>query len=415
MNLSQGDIIHLQNHEACQQLIRARVMGVVKAYATGFYLHGEGGIGKSFEVITTLEHAKANFKLINSRVSGRALFDLLAENPDVIFVIEDAEFMTKDKNALGVLRSALWGQGNGPRLITWTVHREQLKCWFTGGIILIGNRPLEDIPELRAVKTRIPSLLLQPTNNELAALMRSTALRGFQHGDHVLSPEMCWEVCEYVITKSLAANRNLDMRLLHNTFMDCAQWRQDHSAIHWHDLLESRLKERVVVVAESRETRAGRIKREQEIAHELSTMTISRKAQARLWEERTGKSSRAYYRRLTEITSAATAGGTSEPAVGRTDDIAVQEPPESVTLTSVLVSQAKEHEPVTPVKVSVESVTPEPVTPTTVLVTVANPPALEADESPAVSANDVIPMNGKSLTPPVETPAPKRRTPKKSR
>jgi hypothetical protein len=110
-------------------------------------------------------------------------------------------------------------------------------------------------------------------------------------------------VCERVIARTLASNRNLDMRLLVNTFMDRAQWHHDDSTTHWHDLLESRLKERVIV-SETHECRASRIKRDQDIAIELSKMKILRKERERLWMERTGKSVRAYYRRIKDIKSA---------------------------------------------------------------------------------------------------------------
>jgi hypothetical protein len=36
------------------------------------------------------------------------------------------------------------------------------------------------VPELRAIQTRIPTLQLTATNQELAALMRSVSQQGFQ-------------------------------------------------------------------------------------------------------------------------------------------------------------------------------------------------------------------------------------------
>jgi hypothetical protein len=319
MELSAQDTTCLQQLEGKLQLIRDCAVGVAQGYATGFHLYGEGGVGKSFTVLSALDAQKANYTLVNSRLSGRAFFDLLAGGPDAVYVLEDVESLTRDKNALGVLRSALWGQGAGPRLVTWTVHKAKLECWFRGGIILIGNRPLEDVPELRAVGTRIASLHLQPTSQEMAALMRSVALRGFRHDKGTMPPAACMEVCEHVIARSRACNHNLNMRLLVNTLMDRLQWECDDTATHWHDLLESRLQQKVVV-AENGESRTNRLTREREVARELSALKISHAERERLWREQTGRSGRAYYRRLAEAAPTLTPDPSSadqhEPVAG---------------------------------------------------------------------------------------------------
>jgi hypothetical protein len=60
----------------------------------------------------------------------------------------------RDWGARDVLRSTLWGQrrdsGKGPmeRTVTWSSWSMEHYFVFTGGIIMIGNRPLGDLPEL---------------------------------------------------------------------------------------------------------------------------------------------------------------------------------------------------------------------------------------------------------------------------
>lgn len=53
--LSIEDQGYLDTYECRLQLVRDRVGAVAAGYSTGFYLHGEGGLGKSFVVLRELE------------------------------------------------------------------------------------------------------------------------------------------------------------------------------------------------------------------------------------------------------------------------------------------------------------------------------------------------------------------------
>jgi hypothetical protein len=208
-SLSAEDQGHLAALERKFQLIRDRTTGVVKGFSTGFYLYGAGGVGKSYAVLDTLRKLQANFKVFNSRITARGLFDSLEHLPDAVHVVEDTEQITRDGSAQGVLRSALWGQrgaGNsGPmvRKVTWNAHNAGGSFIFTGGIIMTANRPLQALPELNAVRTRIVVMQLEASDLELRALMRGVARRGYEHGGRVLDAAKCTQVCEYLIEHSL--------------------------------------------------------------------------------------------------------------------------------------------------------------------------------------------------------------------
>lgn len=103
--LSAADARSLAELEKKMQLVRDRVTGVALGYTTGFVLDGPGGVSKSFTVLQTLQQLQANFRVSNSRMTGRGLFDTLAMYPDCVHVIEDVESMMNDKMAVGVLRS----------------------------------------------------------------------------------------------------------------------------------------------------------------------------------------------------------------------------------------------------------------------------------------------------------------------
>jgi hypothetical protein len=226
-------------------------------------------------------------------------------------VLEDMEGLVHDRAAQGVLRSALWGQrsgGSGPqeRLVTWTTHRAEHSFLFTGGVILISNRPLADLPELRAMRTRISCLHLQPSEQQLRALMRQVSLLGFAHAGRRLEPADCLLVCEYVIAESLAMRRPLDMRALVNAFGDYLQWEEGDAGCHWQDLVAARLKERVVAFRSEVAVggRAQRKARERELARQIAERTPDRNERYRLWREQTDKSEQSLYRRLGEVEAA---------------------------------------------------------------------------------------------------------------
>jgi hypothetical protein len=309
--LSPADQRYLAQYEQKLQLVRDRTEAVARGYSTGFFLHGAGGMSKSYTVLRTLKAMQADFKLYNSRMTGRGLYNAVEKFPDSIHVLEDMEQIMHDKGAQGVLRSALWGQrrdgdrGPAERLVTWSTYKMEHSFVFTGGVIMISNRPMADMPELQAVKTRITVMHLHASDSEVRALMRAVALRGYEHEGRTLDPADCLKVCEYLIEQSLSLHRSLDMRLLITSFCDYLQWEEGDACCHWRDLVGARVRERPThFVAEvSGATRAERKRQEQDIAREIMEATSDREERRRLWEQRTGKSEKALYRRMAEARS----------------------------------------------------------------------------------------------------------------
>ena len=243
--LAPANDLYLQSYEDKLTLIRDYVRGVVLKFATGFFLCGNGGISKSHTVLSELEKLGADYKLFNSRMSGRGLFQALGEYPNTTHILEDMERVVTDKDAQGVLRSALWSQrgedGKLKRVVTWATARGVESIVFSGGIVMLSNRPLDDLPELRAIRTRISHLHLDVSDQEIGALMRRIACQGFQHGEQTMSADECQMVCEYLITESQTKLAHLDLRLLDNSFRDYLLWKAGHSASHWQTLVATRL------------------------------------------------------------------------------------------------------------------------------------------------------------------------------
>jgi hypothetical protein len=244
--LSPEDQHHLDQYQGKLQLVKDYTRGVALGYSNGFFLFGLGGISKSFTVLGELERLGVAYRLFNSRMSGRGLFDSLSKYHDAIHVLEDMERVMGDKDAQGVLRSATWSQrskeeGRQKRVVTWATGKGVESFTFSGGIIMLSNRPLDDLPELAAIRTRISHLHLVVTDSEIAALMRKLSAAGFQHDKKTMTPEECRDVCEFLIAQSKNRQCRLDMRMLDNSNRDYLQWREGSSTSDWATLVSARL------------------------------------------------------------------------------------------------------------------------------------------------------------------------------
>lgn len=307
--LSKQDQRHVNELEKKFQVVRDRTAAVAAGQETGFYLYGTGGCGKSHTVLGELNERGVPYKLWNSRMTDRGLYNALEKFPDAVHVLEDMEQLFRGSGARGVLRSALWSQSQrqddspSERLVTWTTHEMEHSFIFTGGLIFTANRPFPDVPELQAVKTRIAYMQLSVSDNEIIAMMRKISLGGFQSGPDFIQPEECMEVCDHVIDECMGLNRVLDLRMFINSLSDYAQWRECQSGCHWRDLVSARIKERPtrIIEAKSASDRNKQKSDELQLAAELRDTIEDWQERVQVWKEKTGKSKATLYRRLEQL------------------------------------------------------------------------------------------------------------------
>jgi hypothetical protein len=294
---------HLASLEVKYQAIRDRTTLCAEGFGNGAYIWGEGGIGKSFAVIERLRDLRKPYILHNTRLSSPAFFQTLEKHPKEVHVAEDIENIFTERTTMNLLRSALWGQkdktGKQQRIITYGVYPAERIIEFEGQIIFTGNRPLLDIPELRALATRIPTVHLAVTRPEVLALMKKIALEGYRSDKGELTAEMCSEVLEFLIAE-YPPDRMFDVRILIRCFDDRLGVMRLGKAISssWKELVRSQLSGKI----EPAVTRQDKIGRETAIALELSKLNLTKKKLGEEWEERTGrKTLDSYYRRLRKV------------------------------------------------------------------------------------------------------------------
>jgi hypothetical protein len=111
-------------------------------------------------------------------------------------------------------------------------------------------------------------------------------------------------VAHFVITELLRRGRRFDLRLfLDKALPDYQQWKDGEAESDWMDLVAASIEEHLAAVRhlDSHQSRAGRKEAEQTIAREIVREHATREDRVRAWAQGTGKSERAFYRRLAEI------------------------------------------------------------------------------------------------------------------
>jgi hypothetical protein len=294
-----------------QAVVRDYVRGVARQYATGLYLFGRPGTAKTHTVRAVLgDEIREVYTYQRGHLTPMGLFDLIAEHPDEVIVLDDLVAIFKSDVALQLLLSALEHPAPGDRTRSRVVrYRRQGQCRqvaFRGGIVCISNRELHDDELLGAFKSRVHTLNYDPSDAQLGALMLEVAERGWPAGSAApaIHPGEAQAVARFVIAEMLRLGGRFDLRLFVNKALpDYQQWKDDETESDWRDLVTASIEQHLVAVrhGDGRPSRADRKDDERAIVREILKEQPTREGRVRAWGERTGKSERAFYRRLAEM------------------------------------------------------------------------------------------------------------------
>ncbi len=289
---------------ARRQRVADVITGIVQEYYLGAILFGPGGNGKSYEVMKNINRHNVSFGLANSRLSGLGLFQFIEQNRNRLCVIEDAEGILRDKNALGVLRSATEGTATGRdgkklRKVTYHSNGKLREFTFTGSILLTMNRGPSELPEADALATRLQVIDYSPDDDEVVELMREIC--DSDDTRYQLSAEERHAVTDFVISCAQTAERRLNLRMQAQAFAAYTLWDTSHSGIHWEDAVDSQIRRSDVVVKPIADamSRNDVLQRERELIRQIFDLPNAERLKA--WEEQTGKSRAAMYRRMQEL------------------------------------------------------------------------------------------------------------------
>lgn len=283
----------LQSFETKQQLIRDRVASVVHCYHTGAYLVGRPGTSKTHTVREELERFEVPWAYQNARMTPMGLFGFIAEHPEHVIVLDDISSLFKNDQAVQILLAALDGKPGEPRVVTYKSADVEQKVLFTGSIIAISNVPLRSDPLARALGSRIVMLEHEPTDDEIAAFMKSLALDSFED----LSVDECVEVADFIISETREFNLRLDLRHLTKAFQDYRQHKHGRCLTTWRDLVRTSLRklpiEPITIPSKKDEIEVQR----QKVRHAINKFPSDRMAQM----AESGLKQSTFYNRLKEV------------------------------------------------------------------------------------------------------------------
>lgn len=297
----------LETLERRLAIIRDRVRGVALGHTHGFYLYGRPGTSKTYTVKKALEAEQVAYEYHVGHLTPMGLFELLEEEHDRVILLDDVSAIFQQPIALQLLLAALGRQPDDTdeRIVRYRRQGHEQTVHFTGGIICISNLELHSAPLLEALKSRVHYLHYDPSDEQMAALMRQVASKGWPDKCPRLSAVECLEVAEFLIAESRRLDVRLDMRLLvDKAFPDYLQHRSGDAEAHWKDLVATTLEGRLTELKHTpmpQRSRQERKESEHELIQGILTEFTTREERLRAWRERTSKSERAFYRRLQEL------------------------------------------------------------------------------------------------------------------
>jgi hypothetical protein len=235
------------------------------------------------------------------------LFELLAEHPDEVIVLDDLTTILKSCVGLQILLSALEHPktSDRSRIVKYRRQGKEQRVNFRGGIICISNLELHHDALLDAFRSRVHTLNYNPSDATLGALILHIASLGWPVSRPTVAAEEGEAIARFVIGEMIRLGCHFDLRL----FVDRAlptyqQWKDGETESDWRDLITATIEEHLVEIRHEVESPVSREQQKQEehsIIRELLQIYSKREERVEEWIKRTGKSERAYYRRRAEL------------------------------------------------------------------------------------------------------------------
>jgi hypothetical protein len=266
--LREEDEKQLRIYQKRCELLQDRTVSVTQRYQTGVYIVGRTGSGKTHTVLDALEKMEASYVVRNSHMTPMGLFEELANHPEHTIVLDDIPNLFGKPQALQILMAALGGEPGQPRLVTYSAKSTAEGCksfHFVGGIIAISNLPMRRDPLSDALGSRLVLLQHEPSDEELAAVMRDAACKGFEN----LTADECREVVEFVIAECRTNEFRLNLRFMRKGLEDFRQHKDGFARRPWQELSRSNMQQLLHTGSEAAVTKQEQIKQEVELVRTL--------------------------------------------------------------------------------------------------------------------------------------------------
>ncbi|MCM2371063.1 hypothetical protein NB063_10625 [Rhodopirellula sp. ICT_H3.1] len=222
--------------EERQHLLSHHVRLVCQKLTHGLFVYGSrGGLGKTKIILRVLRQERIRPVLLNGHCTPLSLYTNLYNNSDKVIFLDDCDSLYRNLPALGILRSALWGDSNRGRLVTYNSSQLEIpnSFNFTGQIIFTANNLPSKNHAFNAVLSRVDVFELDASNDDVIEMMYQLADDGFES----MSPSQCRMVVHFIADNS--ASRELSLRILEPSYRKYLYSQQ--AGIDWRELVMTQL------------------------------------------------------------------------------------------------------------------------------------------------------------------------------
>jgi len=180
-------------------------------------LKSNGGLGKTYMVLQTLNGLGKEFIYQNSYSTPLSFYEFLYENRDKMIVLDDFEGVLDNKIGISILKSALWS-ATSERTINYLTTSEKLKApsrfIFKGRIIFCMNNGLKTDEESRALKSRALFYEINFSYSDIMKILYEIAKQPYKG----LVDEERLEVAKYLQENTDETTMDLNFRTLIKAF-----------------------------------------------------------------------------------------------------------------------------------------------------------------------------------------------------
>lgn len=151
---------------------------VANKHANGALIVGPGGIGKTWEILSTLKamglEEGRSYKKVTGTSTPLAMYNLLHKHKDQLVVFDDCDGIFKELTGINILKSVL--DTLPKRVVSWnsTGSRPAVPEFeFKGQVIFISNLQREEFKKnlhFRALLTRVLTVVISASQQELLHL-----------------------------------------------------------------------------------------------------------------------------------------------------------------------------------------------------------------------------------------------------
>ena len=223
--------------------IRDAVVDVVRGRATGLYLFGRGGTGKTYGVLEALKEFQASHYYHRGALTPQGFFEVLLDNDtnhsNKHIVADNCYDVIADKRSREYALAALDDTNdNGIRQVDYRRQGDHQVARVGRGLIMISNLPLSQHSNavLAAFEDRVLVIEHDPTDGEILALCRVIA----HTPNSGLTVKEQVEVLDYMV--ELCSNHGVrpSLRLYCKKSLPIyIGWKKGESRHHWKDRLKA--------------------------------------------------------------------------------------------------------------------------------------------------------------------------------